>query len=122
MTTEGRLLKLSNGLASKAFGWKSLVLDQRGPRKSVVMRLMNRIFLWEFMHRYGYIPPGGDLSITEIEYHYAVEHKKPVFCFVVDEDYPWRPGFIEGEPARVKLKTFKEKIRFNEISRGNHKM
>ena len=63
-----------------------------------------------YAHRYGYIPPGGDLSITEMEYHYAVEHKKPVFCFVVDEEYPWRPAFIEGEPARAKLQALKETI------------
>ena len=50
MTTEGRLLKLSNDSASKAFGWKYLVLDQKGPRTSAAMRLMNRIFLWEFTH------------------------------------------------------------------------
>lgn len=68
------------------------------------------IFVGIYAHRYGYIPPGGDLSITEMEYHYAVEHKKPVFCFVVDEDYPWRPAHIEGEPGQAKLKALKEKI------------
>jgi len=68
------------------------------------------IFLGIYAHRYGYIPPGGALSITEMEYDYAVEHKKSVFCFVVDEDYPWRPTFIEGEPAQAKLKALKEKV------------
>ena len=68
------------------------------------------IFVGIYAHRYGYIPPGGDLSTTEMEYHYAVEHKKPVFCFVVDEDYPWRPAHIEGEPGQAKLKALKEKI------------
>ena len=68
------------------------------------------IFVGIYAHRYGYIPPGGDLSITEMEYHYAVEHKKPVFCFVVDEDHPWQPAFIDGEPAQAKLRALKEKI------------
>jgi hypothetical protein len=68
------------------------------------------IFVGIYAHSYGYIPPGSDLSITEMEYHYAVKHKKPVFCFVVDEDYPWRPAFIDGEPAQSKLKALKEKI------------
>jgi Domain of unknown function (DUF4062) len=68
------------------------------------------IFVGIYAHRYGYVPPGGDLSITEQEYHYAVDHKRPVFCFVVDEDHPWPPAFIDGEPAQAKLKALKEKI------------
>jgi hypothetical protein len=69
------------------------------------------IFVGIYAHRYGHIPVGDDLSITEMEYQYAVEHKKPVFCFVVDEGHPWQPAFIEGEPGQVKLKAFKENIR-----------
>lgn len=68
------------------------------------------IFLGIYAHRYGHIPTGDDLSITEMEYHYAVERKKPVFCFVVDEDHPWPPAFIEGEPGQAKLKALKDKI------------
>jgi CheY-like chemotaxis protein len=68
------------------------------------------IFVGIYAHRYGFIPPGCDLSITEMEYHYAIERKKPAFCFVIDEDYPWRPSFIDGEPAQSKLKAFKGKI------------
>ena len=68
------------------------------------------IFVGIYAYRYGYIPSDSDLSITEMEYHYAVEHEKPVFCFVIDEDYPWRPLLIDGEPSQSKLKAFKERI------------
>jgi len=70
----------------------------------------SEVFVGIYAHRYGYIPAGSELSITEMEYHYAVKHKKPVFCFVVEEDYPWRPSFIEDEPARTKLAALKAKI------------
>jgi Domain of unknown function (DUF4062) len=94
-------------------GVRMEVFGARPQRATEVCRdeiVESDIFVGIYAHRYGYIPPGGDLSITEMEYHYAVEHKKPVFCFVVDEDHPWRPASIEGEPAQAKLKALKEKI------------
>jgi len=69
------------------------------------------LFVGIYAHRYGYIPQGSEQSITEMEYHYAAEHKKPLFCFIVDDDYPWRPAFIETEPARRRLSAFKEKVK-----------
>jgi CheY-like chemotaxis protein len=68
------------------------------------------ILIGIYAHRYGYIPAGSAVSITELEYDYAVSQKKPVFCFVIDNDYPWRPGDIDDEPSRSKLRRFKEKI------------
>ncbi len=63
-----------------------------------------------YAHRYGYVPGRRGKSITEMEYDYAIKHRKPVFCFVVDEEYPWRPSFIEGGTARKKLRAFKKRI------------
>lgn len=68
------------------------------------------IFVGIYAYRYGHIPPGSDLSITEMEYNFAVDRKKPAFCFFVDDDYPWRPAFIDGEPGRSKLQAFKGRI------------
>jgi hypothetical protein len=68
------------------------------------------VFIGIYAHRYGYIPPESDISITEMEYDFAIEQQKPIFCFLVNDDYPWRPTFIEEEPNRSKLRAFKEKI------------
>jgi CheY-like chemotaxis protein len=68
------------------------------------------IFVGIYAYRYGYIPEGSDRSITEMEYYYALEQGKPVFCFLIDEDYPWRLSFVEGEPAQSRLKAFKDEI------------
>jgi len=59
-----------------------------------------------YAHRYGYVPHGQLKSITEIEYDFAIKNNKPTFCFIVDEDHPWQPKFIEAEPGRERLQAF----------------
>lgn len=68
------------------------------------------MFVGIYAHRYGFIPPGTNCSITEQEYAHALKHRKPIFCFFVNEDHPWPPKLIEGEPGKSKLMTFKQKI------------
>ncbi|PYS71302.1 MAG: hypothetical protein DMF73_11030 [Acidobacteria bacterium] len=68
------------------------------------------LFVGIYAHRYGYQPAGSDISITEAEYRQAQRLGKPIFCFVVKEDYPWPPTMIEEEPGRTKLRAFKTEI------------
>ncbi len=68
------------------------------------------LFVGLYAHRYGYVPPGSDSSITEQEFDHAKKHNKPLFCFIVDEDHPWRPKMIDDEPPKSKLRDFKAKI------------
>lgn len=67
-------------------------------------------FVGIYAHRYGYIPDGSEISITEIEFDHAKKHRKPIFCFLVAENYPWPPKMIEDDPGKSKLITFKQKI------------
>jgi hypothetical protein len=69
------------------------------------------LFVGIYAHRYGYIPTGSTTSITEQEYDYAMKLKKPMFCFIINDDYPWPPDMIEGEPGRHMLLEFKAKMR-----------
>src|SRR5207248_10559404 len=46
-------------------------------------------FVGIYAHRYGYVPQLSSTSITEQEFDFALEKRKPVFCFLVDEGYPW---------------------------------
>ncbi|KAA3659590.1 MAG: DUF4062 domain-containing protein, partial [Calditrichaeota bacterium] len=50
------------------------------------------IYAW----RYGYVPDGDDYSITEQEYRHAKKLGKPCLCYFVDEEFPWKPKFIES--------------------------
>src|SRR5437868_14269178 len=44
------------------------------------------IYLGVFAYRYGYVPTGHDLSITEMEYHRAVERGIPRLIFLMHDD------------------------------------
>jgi len=63
-----------------------------------------------YAYRYGFVPPGARISITEQEFDYARIHNKPVFAFFIAEDYPWPPKQIEGEPGQTKLAAFKRRV------------
>ena len=51
------------------------------------------LFIGIYAWRYGRIPEGSDISITEQEYQYAKKLKIPCLCYFIDEDYPWNPRF-----------------------------
>ena len=55
------------------------------------------IFAW----RYGYIPQEYEISITELEYRKAVETGKECLIFLLNEDVPWPPKYVDkGEDAQ----------------------
>jgi hypothetical protein len=68
------------------------------------------LFVGIYAHRYGYVPDGSLVSITEAEFDHAKSNNKPLFCFLVHEDHPWPPNMIEDEPGRSKLRDFKKKV------------
>ena len=68
------------------------------------------LFVGIYAHRYGFIPEGESVSITEAEFRHAQKHGKPSFCFLIDENYPWPPKMIEGEPGRSNLISLKNAI------------
>jgi tetratricopeptide (TPR) repeat protein len=69
-----------------------------------------------YAHRYGFIPEKNEYSITEQEYWHAKSKNKPIFCFVVDEEYPWPPKMIEQDPeAKKKLSDFIKTIKKEKV-------
>ena len=73
------------------------------------------IYVGIFAHRYGYIPKGHKISVTEMEYNRAVERKIPRLIFVMDKDHPIKIEDIEMGKGAKKLETFKKKILANNI-------
>lgn len=55
--------------------------------------------------RYGFIPPGDEKSITEQEYRAALEADVPCLAFVLSEDQPWLPKFIEHSAKVAEFRT-----------------
>jgi tetratricopeptide (TPR) repeat protein len=68
------------------------------------------IYLGVFAHRYGYVPAGHDISITEMEYNRAVERKIPRFIFLMHEDHPVKAADVETGTGAEKLHRFKERV------------
>ena len=46
------------------------------------------VFVGIYAHRYGFIPDGDDISITEAEYNAAVSLNIPCYIYILDEEYP----------------------------------
>jgi hypothetical protein len=73
------------------------------------------LFVGIYAYRYGFIPDGDDHSITQSEYYTASECKIPKLIYIVDDNQPWPPKFIEnGNPAE-KLDAFKKYLYSNHI-------
>ena len=70
----------------------------------------SNLFVGIYAHRYGYIPDGKDISITEQEFDHAQKLGKPVFGFIVNEDHAWSPKFIEHD-KKTNLNTFLGKVK-----------
>lgn len=68
------------------------------------------IYIGIFAYRYGFIPEGTNISITEIEYNRARGNGITCLCFFVDEDIPWPPKHIEYGAAYEKLADLKARI------------
>lgn len=67
-------------------------------------------FVGIYAHRYGFIPPGSSESITQQEFEFAQKRAMPIFAFIINEDFPWPPKYIEAEPGLSRLKKFKELV------------
>jgi len=68
------------------------------------------VYVGVYAHRYGYLPSGHEISLTEMEYDRAVERGIPRLIFVMDKDHPIKIADVEGGEAAEKLKKFKDRI------------
>lgn len=68
------------------------------------------LFVGIYAHRYGYVPPGSTVSITNMEFDRAQQRHKPTLCFVVDPEYSWPPKHVEADPGQTKLDAFKKEL------------
>jgi hypothetical protein len=73
------------------------------------------IYLGVFAHRYGYVPKGHAISVTEMEYNRAVERKIPRCIFVMDKEHPLTIDDVEMGEGATKLEAFKERVQTENI-------
>jgi Domain of unknown function (DUF4062)/prokaryotic YEATS domain len=85
--------------------------DQRP--KSECLRMVRQesdIFVGVYAHRYGFIPDGERISITESEYEAATLTGLPRYIYIVDEKHPWPPPAIDHGNEKVQLDRFKNHL------------
>jgi tetratricopeptide (TPR) repeat protein len=74
------------------------------------------VYLGVFAHRYGYVPAGQRISITEMEYDRAVERRRSRLLFFMHDDHPIKAADVEKGEAAVKLEAFKERLKADRVA------
>src|SRR5437667_2127831 len=77
------------------------------------LRMVNEadIYLGIFAYRYGYVPKGYDISVTEMEYNRAVELGIPRLIFLMHKKHPLTAEDFETGEGAVKIDAFKERMK-----------
>jgi hypothetical protein len=66
------------------------------------------IYIGVYGWRYGHVPRGHTISITEMEFKRAAQRKIPIFVFLIDKDHPLKIEMVETDKAsQRKLNRFK---------------
>lgn len=61
-----------------------------------------------YAHRYGWIPDHSKISITEMEFDWALKHGKRILCYTVQEKgHPWLPEWMDEGEIKKRLQSFK---------------
>jgi phosphoserine phosphatase len=108
--------------AIRQLGAVEVAMENFGARserpKDEVLRLIREgsdVFVGVYAHRYGSIPDGDEISITQLEYLEARRAKLPTFVYLVDKAYPWPKDQIDAGAALKKLGAFLEVVRRERI-------
>ena len=65
--------------------------------------------------RYGYVPDGKVISVTEAEYNRALELNTPRLIFLMSDKHPLLPADVETGDGAEKLKKFKERLQKDRV-------
>ncbi len=81
--------------------------DEEPTKASLEELDLCHILIGIYAYRYGTVPTGSKISVTEQEYLHATSKKIPILVFVVDENHPWPPKSMDKN--LTKIKKFKSK-------------
>lgn len=79
--------------------------DQRPVDKCLADVAACDVYVGIFAWRYGWVPTRDNpdkLAITEMEYRRAFETHKPCLIFLLSEDAPWPPKFIDRDRTQIE--------------------
>ncbi|MBV9258674.1 MAG: DUF4062 domain-containing protein [Ktedonobacteraceae bacterium] len=69
------------------------------------------LYIGIFAYRYGYVPEGHDLSITEMEYNHAVKRNIPRLIFIMHDEHPIKGSDVEKGAGAIKIEALKERMK-----------
>lgn len=85
--------------------------DERPKEECIkVIREEADFFVGIYAHRYGFIPDGNSISITQSEYMAAEQAGIPKLIYVIDDEYAWSPILIDDGELKAKLLQFKKEL------------
>ena len=84
--------------------------DERPLDKCIADVASCQIYVGIFAWRYGFIPPGYQHSITELEYRQASESGIPRFIFLLHDDAPWPRSKMEGGVGGQRIEALRAKL------------
>jgi len=88
-----------------------LTAQPKEPEDVCTQEIMEcNIFVGIYAHRYGFVPRRGKKSITQLEYELAQAERKDCLCFIVDQDFAWKPAMCEFE-KKNELDAFLNSVR-----------
>src|SRR4051812_6830798 len=61
------------------------------------------VYIGIFGYRYGYVPEGSNISISEMEYNRAIQRGIPCLIFFMHEDHPVTRRDVETGPGAEQL-------------------
>jgi HAD superfamily phosphoserine phosphatase-like hydrolase len=73
------------------------------------------IFVGIYAHRYGFMPAGYTISISQMEYEAAGPAGCKRLIYLIDEKVAWPPALIEDEPGKSALRRFKQKLQAEHV-------
>jgi hypothetical protein len=73
------------------------------------------LYLGVFGSRYGYVPAGSNISVTEIEYNRAVERDIPRLIFLMHDEHPVKQADVETGEGAERLKVLKERLKTDRV-------
>ena len=82
--------------------------DARGPVDKVLADVASAdLYIGLFAYRYGWVPPGYDQSVTEMEFREAGRRGLPRLIFVVPNDAVWPMNLLEPAETYARMMKFR---------------
>ncbi len=108
-------ISVQNGI--RQLGLEDISMENFGARderpKEECLRIIkedSNYFVGIYAHRYGFVPKGDEISITQSEYEAAYTSSIPKLVYIIEDDFPFSPKYIDDGSNKIKLQQFKEDL------------